>query len=146
MNTVVLLVVAALVVLYFMKDSEDESYLVKLLRMAKLAPEKPEPEEKQVFDGYMDLSYDSLYTDPAKAKEYAVKAVDESLKYVKSEEELVVKPKRLTANDWLKSPAVAVGIILAALLLLSQCDMRTPKFSVPDTDTVQQLFSADNVN
>lgn len=142
MNTVILLGVAILVILYFMKDSEGESLLIKVLRMIKLVPEKPEPAEKQVFDGYIDLAYESLKEDPEKAKELAVKAVEESSKYViKDDEE--IKPKQLTTNDWLKSPAVAVAIILGALLLLSQCDLRPIKFSVPDVESVKSLIDGE---
>ena len=142
MNTVILLGIAILVVLYFMKDSEGESVLVKILRYVKLLPEKPEPAEKQVFDGYIDLAYESLKDDPEKAKELAVKAVEESSKYVVKDDE-EIKPKQLTANDWLKSPAVAVAIILGALLLLSQCDLRPIKFSVPDVESVKSLIEGE---
>jgi hypothetical protein len=142
MNTVILLGIAILVVLYFMKDSEGESVLVKILRYVKLLPEKPEPAEKQVFDGYIDLAYESLKDDPEKAKELAVKAVEESSKYVVKDDE-EIKPKQLTANDWLKSPAVAVAIILGALLLLSQCDLRPIKFSVPDIESVKSLIEGE---
>lgn len=142
MNSVILLVVAILVISYFVKDSEGESFLVKFLRMVKLVPGKPEPAEKQVFDGYIDLAYEALKEDTTKAKELAIKAVEESSKYVVKDDE-EIKPKQLTANDWLKSPAVAVAIILGALLLLSQCDLRPIKFSVPDVESVKSLIDGE---
>lgn len=139
MNTIILVAVAALVVLYFVKDSEGESLLVKILRAIKLVPEKPESEDKQVFDGYVDLAYESLKKDQEKAKELAVKAVEEASKYLKDDDE-EVKPKQLVTSDWLKSPAVAIAIILGFFLLLSQCDLRPIKFHVPDLDSVKSLI------
>lgn len=143
MNTVLMGLVVACVVLYFLKDADGNTYLANLLRRFKLIPPLPEPKKTQVFNNYVALAEEVIDEDPEKAKEYMAKAVEVSKGYDEKESETdLVKPKELSVSDYVNSPAAAIAFVFVVILLLSQCNLKPINVDIPDfkVDEVKQFM------